>query len=311
MRAFTGKEKVLKFEGAYHGFADGMLFSTNYGVPAEWPEPPESVPDSVGIPAMERDLVLVAPYNDLDRTQKTVEGNQAELAAIFVEPVMRGLASEPGFLEGVRDLASEYDIPVVFDEVGTGFRLAFGGAQEYYGVTPNLAVFGKGLGSGYPIGAIAGSDEIMAFLDPGSPDGRRIFSLGSFHGNAVSAAAAVANLTELRKPGVYEHLNSYGDRMRERLADLFASYDLPVQMTGVGSMVEWFFTTEAITDYRSTLTTNLRVKRRLGETIRRHGVFGGSGRFTSTTSHGEDELSVTLRAMEASLAELRQSGELH
>lgn len=311
VRAFTGKEKVLKFEGAYHGFADGMLFNTNYGVPAEWPEPPASMPDSIGIPAMERDLVLVAPYNHLDRTREIVRDNQAELAAIFVEPVMRGLASRPGFLEGIRDLASEYRIPLVFDEVITGFRLAFGGAQEYYSVTPDLAVFGKGLGSGYPIGAIAGGDEIMAFFDPASPDGRRIFSLGSFHGNAVSAAAAVANLTELRKPGVYEHFNSYGDRMREGLADLFSRYDLPVHMTGAGPIVDWYLTTEPITDYRSTLSTNLRLKRVLGETIPRYGVFGGGGRFNSTTSHGEDELSLTLRAMETSLAELRQDGELH
>ena len=105
--------------------------------------------------------------------------------------------------------------PLIFDEVGTGFKLALGGAQEYYGVTPDLATFGKGLGSGYPIGAVAGSDEIMSYLDPASPDDERIFSLGSFHGNAVSTAAAVATIKGLREPGIYEHLTSYGNRLRE------------------------------------------------------------------------------------------------
>ena len=129
VRAFTGREKVLKFEGAYHGFADGLMFSTNYGDPDTWPEPPEAAPDTPGIPAAEHGLVLTAPYNDLDRTRDIVGKNRDELAAIFVEPVMRGLASAPGFLEGVRELATEHRIPLVFDEVITGFRLALGGAQ--------------------------------------------------------------------------------------------------------------------------------------------------------------------------------------
>ena len=305
VRAFTGKEKVLKFEGAYHGFADGLMFSTNYGDPDRWPEPPEASPDTPGIPRSKRDLVLAAPYNDLDRTREIVRDNRGDLAGIFVEPVMRGLASEPGFLEGVRELASEHRIPLVFDEVITGFRLALGGAQAYYGVTPDLTVLGKGLASGYPIGAIAGGDEIMSLFDPSSPDGRRIFSLGSFHGNAVSAAAAVATVTELQRPGVYEHLDSYGARLRDELADLFARHELPVHMTGAGSIVEWYFTSEPITDYRSTLRTNLRLKAELGAVIRKHGMFAGGGRFSSSTCHGDTELEFTVAAMEAGLREVR------
>lgn len=305
VRAFTGKEKVLKFEGAYHGFADAMMFSTNYGDAATWPEPPKASADTPGIPAAERGLVLTAPYNDLDRTREIVRDNHVELAAIFVEPVMRGLASKPGFLEGVREIASEYSIPLVFDEVITGFRLALGGAQAYYGVTPDLAVFGKGLGSGYPIGAVAGGDEIMSPLDPASPNGQRIFSLGSFHGNAVCAAAAVATLKELRKSGVYEHLESYGNRLRDSLADLFARYDLHTQMTGAGSVVEWFFTSEPVSDYRSTQRTDLKLKARLGATLRNHGLFGGGGRFSSSIQHREKEMELTLEAVEAGLREIR------
>ena len=224
---------------------------------------------------------------------------------------MRGLSSRPGFLEDVRDLAAEARVPLIFDEVGTGFRLAPGGAQEYYGVTPDIATFGKGLGSGYPIGAVAGSGELMSYLDPASPDDERVFSLGSFHGNAVSAAAGVSTIERLREPGVYEHLGSYGDRLRDSLEDLFRQFDLAVRMTGEANIVEWLFTTEPVADYRASLATNRALKDRIGAELRSHGMFGGGGRLTSSTEHGELELALTLEAMESALTALRDSGNLH
>ena len=308
VRAFTGRDKVLKFEGAYHGFADGLMFSTNYGDPAVWPDPPGAAADTPGIPDAERELVLTAPYNDLDRTREIVREHRGELAGIFVETVMRGIAHRPGFLDGVRDVATEYGVPLVFDEVITGFRLAYGGAQEYFDVMPDLTVLGKGLGSGYPIGAVAGGDEIMALLDPASPDGSRVFSLGSFHGNAVSAAAGVATLSELGRPGVYDHLNDYGERLRIGLAALFARYDLEAEMSGAGSIVEFFFTGTPVSDYRSTLKTNMALKTELGTALRRHGLFAGGGRFGSSTAHGDKELQLTLDAVDASLREIRDEG---
>ena len=311
VRAFTGKDRVLKFEGAYHGFADGLLFSTNYGQPERWPDHPRPDPDTLGIPSGYQESVLIAPWNDLDRTRQIVADNLDDLAGIIVEPVMRGLSSLPGFLEGVRELSTESGVPLIFDEVGTGFRLALGGAQEYYGVTPDLATLGKGLGSGYPIGAVAGRAEFMAYLDPGSPDDERIFSLGSFHGNAVSAAAAVATIEVLREPGVYEHLSSYGDRLRDGLEELFHRFDLPVRMTGEANIVEWLFTTEPVTDYRGSLAANRALKDRIGAEMRHHDVFGGGGRLNSSTVHGETELGLTLEAMEASLTALRDAGRLH
>ncbi len=309
-RAHTGRDRVLKFEGAYHGFADGVLFSTNYGRPDRWPDHPQPAPDTPGIPSGHARDILVAPWNDIDATREIVADNLDSLAGIIVEPVMRGLASRPGFLEQIRELADKARVPLIFDEVGTGFRLALGGAQEYYGVTPDLATFGKGLGSGYPIGAVAGSGELMAYLDPASPDDERVFSLGSFHGNAVSAAAGVATIERLRQPGVYEHLGSYGDRLRDGLEALFRRFDLAVRMTGEANIVEWLFTTEPVTDYRSSLATDRALKDLIGAEIRRHGIFGGGGRLTSSTEHGETELSLTLEAMEAALTSLRDSGSL-
>ncbi len=311
VRAHTGREKVVKFEGAYHGFADGLLFSTNYGDPDRWPNYPQPDPDTPGIPSGHARDILVAPWNDIETTREIVADHLDTLAGIIVEPVMRGLSSRPGFLEEVRELATESGVPLVFDEVGTGFRLALGGAQEYYGVTPDLATFGKGLGSGYPIGAVAGSGELMHHLDPASPDDERVFSLGSFHGNAVSAAAAAATIERLREPGVYEHLGGYGDRLRDGLEGLFRQFDLSARMTGEANIVEWLFSTEPVTDYRSSLATNRALKDRIGAEMRSHGIFGGGGRLNSSTEHGETELALTLEAMEATLTALRDSGTLH
>ena len=310
-RAHTGKDAILKFEGAYHGFADGLLFSTNYGRADRWPGHPQPDPDTPGIPSGHAQDILIAPWNDIEATREIVSDNRDHLAGIIVEPVMRGLASRPGFLEQVRELASATGVPLIFDEVGTGFRLALGGAQEYYGVTPDLTTFGKGLGSGYPIGAVGGSDEFMRYLDPASPDDERVFSLGSFHGNAVSAAAAVATIERLREPGAYEHLGGYGNRLRDGLEDLFRRFDLAVRMTGEANIVEWLFSTEPITDYRSSLATNRALKDRIGAEMRHHGIFGGGGRLNSSTEHGDTELALTLEAMEGTLTALQDSGTLH
>ena len=165
----------------------------------------------------------------------------------------------------------------------------------------------------YPVSNVGGLrvNTAMAYLDPASPDDERIFSLGSFHGNAVSAAAAVATIEVLREPGVYEHLSSYGDRLRDGLEELFHRFDLPVRMTGEANIVEWLFTTEPVTDYRGSLAANRALKDRIGAEMRHHDVFGGGGRLNSSTVHGETELGLTLEAMEASLTALRDSGRLH
>jgi len=310
VRVHTGREKVLKFEGAYHGFADELLFHTNYGSPADWPDSGPPLADTPGIPAAMAGLVVLAPYNQIDRTREIIEAQHSELAAIFVEPVMRGIASAPGFLEAVAELAAKHHIPLVFDEVITGFRLAYGGAQEYYGITPDLAVYGKGLGAGHCIGAVAGSEEIMSHFDPALPDGQRIYALGSFHGNPLSAAAAVANLRVLQEPGTYDHLNGYGNRLRDGLAGLFERYGLAAQMTGAGSLVEFFFIEEPVTDYRSARRSNQRIKDLLGGQLPRHGVYGGGGRFTSSIYHGEEELALMLDAVDASLRVSQEAGNL-
>ncbi len=308
IRAHTGKEKILKFAGSYHGFSDALMYNTNYGHPDAWADAPQATVDSAGIPASQRDLVLVTPYNDIARARQIVRDNHKELAGIFAEPLMRGIEPAPGFLEGIRELATQYHLPLVFDEVGTGFRIAYGGAQEFYGITADLAVFGKALGAGFPIGAIAGSEELMRYLDPASPDERRIYALGSFYGNAMSAAVAVANLNELRKPGTYEHLAAYGAGLRQGLAEIFARYRLPAQITGVASFAELFFMSEPITDYLSTQRSNLRLKGLMGAQLPLHGVWGGGGRYNASVCHGDAELAVMLGAVDESLRAVKAAG---
>jgi glutamate-1-semialdehyde 2,1-aminomutase len=213
---------------------------------------------------------------------------------------MRALSLEQHerqFLQNLKELASEYLIPLVFDEACTGFRLAMGGAQEYYSVVPDLSVFTKALGGGYPIGAIAGSIELMNLLD-------RSISTGSYHANALSATAALATLNELEKPGTFERLNAYGNRLREGLFEVFKSNGIDAQMTGVGSIVEFFFTPDAVIDYPSARRSDLRLKQLLGQYLPRHGVVGSGGMYVSSTCHGDTELSLMLDGVRASLQEI-------
>ena len=201
-RAWRGRDKILKFEGAYHGMGDAALMSTQWTRPTDGP--PRAVPDSAGIPASAADDVLVAPFNDLDAVAAILERHHDELAAVLVEPLQRTLAPQPGFLDGLAGLARRYDLVLVFDEVVTGFRLGLGGAQQRYGVTPDLCALGKSLSCGHPFAALCGRSELMALGRPGRDDGRGVLLTGTYSANPISATAALAALRELERPGVYE-----------------------------------------------------------------------------------------------------------
>src|SRR5450756_1271775 len=195
-RAHTRREKVLKFEGGFHGVHDYTILST-------WPSEPYSsarpLVESAGIPASVSDTVLIAPYNDVETTAAGLEANHEELGAVIVEPFQRSYGPRNGFLSFLREITSKYGIDLIFDEVVTGFRFAWGGAQQYYGVVPDLACFGKIIGGGYPLAAVAGRDEIMSQCDnsrKGSPG--YVYMTGTLSGNPVAAAAGVATLKELR-----------------------------------------------------------------------------------------------------------------
>ncbi len=303
LRAKSGRDTILKFEGAFHGGNDATLFNTNFGNIATWAPAPRATPDTPGTVESEQMNVLTAPYDDIEATRAIAAAHRGDLAAILCEPVMRGIAARPGFLEGLRVLADELHVPLVFDEVITGFRLGLGGAQAFYGVTPDMAVFGKALGSGYPIGVIAGTEEAMLPLDPAAPDGIRVVAEGSTLANPITATAAVATLDILARPGTYEHLHSWGNRLGQGLREAFARRGMTIQLTGVGPIVEFYVSDTPVYDYRTAQATDLRPKTVLARGMRGRGIFGGGGRYNCSLAHGDAELEQMLGAVEAILGD--------
>ncbi len=270
-RAATRRDKILKFEGAYHGHFDATLMST---WPGKLPNEayPAATPDSAGIPGSVRGDVLVAPFNDLERTAEIARAHKADLAAIIVEPQSRLVDPQPGFLEGLRRLADETGAMLIFDEVVMGFRVARGGAQELYGVVPDLACFGKVLGGGYPLAAVAGGRALMQLCNPrnkGAAD--YAYMSGTLNGNAVAAAAGLATLTELEKPGVYDRLRAVGERMRGGLRRAAARAGVAAQVLGTGPMANIYFTPVPITDYRSQATHDADRSKALGRELLKRG----------------------------------------
>ena len=247
-RGFTGRNKVLKFEGAYHGAHEISLASFLPQKLLDFPHPEST---SAGGTDPEGH-VLVAPYNDLETTEAIIERHKDDLAAVLVEPLQRCTPPKPGFLEGLRAATAARDIPLIFDEVVTGFRLAYGGAQEYYGVVPDLVAYAKGLGGGYGIGAFGGRAEIMDMMREdrlGRDD--YVWMASTFGGNPVSTAAARAALEIFRQPGTYEHLFGLGDYLRQGLRKVLAEHQQRAQVTGDGPLVGLVFSPDPVTDYRT------------------------------------------------------------
>src|SRR5437879_4666090 len=211
-RAFRHRDKIMKFEGGFHGTHDYALMSVSPRSPKAFPA---AMADSAGIPHVISDEVLIAPYNDLATTEALIAAHHNELAAVIVEPYQRVIVPEPGFLKGLRAVTARYEVPLVFDEIVTGFRLAYGGAQEYYGVVPDLAAFGKVIGGGFALAAVCGPAEIMKHFDPAlEGPAEYVAQAGTLKGNPVAAVAGPATLAELRKPGTYERLHRIGARLR-------------------------------------------------------------------------------------------------
>ncbi len=251
-RAYTGRTRVVRFEGAYHGYHDYSMIGAMYTrVPEPLPEFPTSVSDSAGVPSEITDTVLTLPYNDLELADRYIREYGDSIAAVIVEPLQRTIPPAPGFLELLRELTEATGSVLIFDEVVTGFRLAWGGAQEYYGITPDLACYGKALASGYPIGAVAGPRAIMGLANPREVPDQYAFCTGTFSGNPLSAAAANAALDVLRRPGTYARLAATGRAVRDSLARAFAEAGVPCQILGDGPIFGVAFSASPVTDFRS------------------------------------------------------------
>jgi len=297
-RAFTGREMVLKFEGGWHGGSDYGQQSATPSEPGGYPTPQ---PDSAGIPREVTEQVLVAPFNDAEIAGDLIEAHREELAAVIVEPLQRAIPPKPGFLPSVREVTERYGIPLIFDEVVTGFRLAWGGAQERYGVVPDLAAYGKTISGGYPLAAVCGRREVMDLADPHRKRAGKpwAFFSGTFNGNPVGCAAGLATMNVLGTPGTYERLYEIGNRLREGIERIAGERDLPVRVVGEGPVLQAFFTEQEIVDWRSCLSADAEKAYRLGLELIRRGLFvTPGGKLYLSLAHTDADLDRTLEVFE-------------
>ena len=302
-RAHTGREKILKFEGGYHGHHDYSMLS---GTPTAPPPCPEAEADAAGIPNAVRETVLVAPFNDAETAAGIIADHREQLAAVIVEPFQRALPPVPGFLAALRRACTQHGIVLIFDEVVTGFRLAWGGAQERYGVVPDLATYGKVIAGGFAGGAIAGPRDLIAALDPAR--GRAAATItGTLSGNPVSAVAGIATLRvlERERATVYPHLYDYGERLASGMAAAFRRHGIAVQAPGEGPVFQLFLQETPIRDYRDTLAADAGRWSTFCSRMTAHGVYLNGGKLYCSTAHTEADLAATLAATDAVLTELR------
>jgi len=300
-RAHTGKDKILKFEGGYHGMSDYGLISL---APKRLSNFPTGVPDSAGIPASVQAEMLVAPYNNLETVEALVKEHKHELAAIMAEPFQRLIPPKPGFLEGLRRITKEHGVLLIFDEVVTGFRFAYGGAQAYYGVVPDICTLGKAIGGGFPLAAIAASAEIMAHFDKNAvSEDKFMTQVGTLSGNPVAAAAGVKTLEILKRPGAYEHIFAMGHALMDGYTEIVAKTDLKARVVGDAPMFDLLFTDQDVVDYRTSKSDPV-LTTRWNQLMRARGILKSEGKHYISWAHTEADVKQTLDAFADAIDQL-------
>ncbi len=293
-RAFRQRDKILKFEGGFHGTSDYALMSQE---PRTLNSFPTSQASTGGIPESIQNLVLIAPFNNTDISTSIIEKHHDEIAGVILEPMQRMIPPSPGFLKSLREVTAHYEIPLIFDEVVTGFRLSYGGAQTLYGVTPDLTALGKIMGGGYPLGAVCGRQEIMDMYDISKTSSlNHVSQIGTLNGNPIAATAGLATLAELRKEGTYEQLWSTGRQLRESLDKFCLESEIPAQTSGEDPVFDLMFTLDPLTDYRSTLNANNQMKTVFRNLLQEEGIFQGPQKFYPSLAHDRKDISDTINA---------------
>lgn len=295
-RAVTGKKKIVKFEGSYHGAHDYVLVKSGSGA--------MGLPDSPGVPEETTSNTVLIPFNDAERLNSLITGQAEEIAAVIVEPVMGNVGCippKPGYLEFLRQITLENNIILIFDEVITGFRLAEGGAQEYYGVTPDLVTFGKILGGGYPIGALAGKQEYMERIAPSGD----VYQAGTFNGNPISITAGLAALKQLDK-SFYAQQDEKGQYLRKGIEDILEDQKLNYNVAGLSSMFQIYFTDKTVYDYKDAKTADTEKFQVYFHKLLENGVFIPPSQFECcfiSKAHTEDVLDHTLSVIGETIKE--------
>ena len=304
-RAFTGRDKILKFEGGYHGMSAEAQMSL---APARLVNFPQAVPDSAGIPEAVRDGVLVAPFNDADFVCSLISEYSGQIAGIIVEPLQRLIPPAPGFLETLRVECDRHGIVLIFDEIVTGFRFSYGGAQELYGVTPDICTLGKIIGGGFPLAAIAGRADIMAHFDKAKvgQDGF-LMQLGTLSGNPVAAVAGLKTLEILRRPGAYESLRQTGQALTELIGTHLTEAGVAHQIVGDPTLFDVIFSEGPVTDYRDVLQADAARSAAFNKALRAAGVFKSPGKLYPSLAIDDQDLEWTDRAIRQAAADIRQA----
>lgn len=295
-RAFTGKEKIVKFEGGYHGMSSEAQVSL---APDKLVNFPMGVADSAGITQGVQDSMLVAPYNDLESLKSILDEYEDDIAAVIVEPLQRIIPAAAGFLQGVRDECTKRGIVLIFDEVVTGFRFAYGGAQELYNVTPDVCTMGKLIGGGFALAAIAGKADIMAHFDMKKvgKDGF-LMQVGTLSGNPVAAAAGLKTLEIMRRPGQYEKLYENGQRVMDAMVKHLGAAGHDHRIMGHQTMFDVVFTSEDIHDYRGVIRGDKSKADSFNRVLREEGIFKSPGKTYISLVLSEEDLQKTEAAIE-------------
>ena len=300
MRAFTNREKVIKFEGCYHGHADMFLVKAGSGVATL------GLPDSPGVPKATTASTLTAPFNDLDAVKALFEQNPGEIAGIILEPVVGNagfITPDVGFLEGLRELTHEYGALLVFDEVMTGFRIAYGGAQEKFGVTPDLTTLGKVIGGGLPVGAYGGRREIMSMIAPAGP----VYQAGTLSGNPLAMTAGIKTLELLSKPGTYQYLEQITKQLADGLLKICADTGHAACGGNISAMFGLFFTSGPVHNYEDAKKADTAKFGRFHRGMLEHGIYLAPSQFEAgftSLAHTKEDIEQTLAAAKDVLSSL-------
>ena len=294
-RAHSGREKILKFEGGYHGMSDHALMSL---APKRLTNFPQPVPDSAGIPSRVQDEVVVGPFNDTDTVRGMIQEYAKELGGVIVEPLQRLIPPAPGFLEMLREETEKHHIPLIFDEVVTGFRLAYGGAQELYGITPDLCTLGKVIGGGFPLAAIAGKREIMAHFDKNAvAEDAFTFQIGTLSGNPMASAAGLATMAILKREGAYDRMFRTGETIMAALRDNFARVGIPARVVGHPILFDVVFTEADVTDYRGVLGGDAGRMKHFNTLMLERGILKPDSKFYIGLAQNDDDVAQTVGAI--------------
>lgn len=301
-RGYTGRDKIIKMEGCYHGHGDSFLIAAGSGALTF------GTPDSPGVTKGTAKDTLIAPFNNLDAIDKLIVENNDEIAAIILEPVVGNMGCvppQPGYLQGLRSICDKHNIVLIFDEVMTGFRLAPGGAQELYGVKPDLSTMGKIIGGGLPVGAYGGRKEIMDYISPAGP----IYQAGTLSGNPLAMAAGMAMLKHLQaNPGIYQHINQVTTKLVDGLRKQIAAAGLKYTINQVGSMFTLFFTETVVTDFDTAKSSDTQKFAAYFQSMLSQGIYLAPSQYEAMfISHavGDDEVNMILKASEEALSYTR------